>query len=255
MKHHTRIHKPQPVVRISRGEGEQSALAWIVPLLLLFIAAALLGYFYVLPKYSGHAIAAAKVANVEPLYQQIEALKEKNNSLIGELALARRSAEIDAEAGKKLLVTLSEREKEMRELKEELNFLKSMVSPEGARPGISIRSFTLSALDQRAHYAFKLVLIRVTEKGKSKAVKGTVKIRVQGRLNDESKALDWEDITTEEVDKLKFNFQFFQRVEGRLQFPEGFEPENILVKAELPGKKQPSIQQSYSWNSVLKKGG
>lgn len=249
----TKINKPQPVVTITRGD-EPSALAWIIPLMLLFVTVALLAYFYVLPRYCGAAFADAQAADVEPLYRQIETLKEKNAGLIGELALARRSAQIDGKAGKELLIALSEREKEAHELKEELNFLKSMVSPEGAQPGVSIRSFTLRATDKPNRYPFKLVLIRVADKGKSKAIKGVVRVRVQGRLDDVSKALDWRNITAPETDELQFGFQFFQRLEGELRLPEGFEPEKILVKIESPGKKQPPVQQSYSWNSVLKEG-
>jgi hypothetical protein len=241
----------EPVVKV--GSGKVYALfVWIVPLILVFIAGILLGYFYLLPRYFNVENTDTGAADIEALHQQIETIKEKNTKLVAALALTRRSAEIDAGAGKELLITLSDREKEMRELREELNFLKSMVSPEGAKAGIKIRGFVLRALDKPSQYSFKLVLVRADDNGQGKTAEGTVRIRVQGHLAGESKTLDWNEIVAPKTAKLKFSFQFFQRLKGALQFPEGFKPENILVKAEPHGELLPSIQQSYSWNSIFK---
>jgi len=244
----SQIQRPKSVVNTLR-RNSQSAF-WIIPLTLIFLATVMFGYFYILPSYVNESIAKRDAMDVEPLYQKIDTLKKKNTRLIGELALARRSAEIDGGAAKELLITLSDREKEMRVLREELNFLKSMVSSKESMPGLNIRDFVLRELSKSGRYAFKLVLLQVENDDQAHVIKGSVKIRVQGRLKGKSKTLAWDGGAAPRVSELQFKFQFFQRLEGELLFPEGFEPENILVKAEPSGKSQSPFQKIYSWSSV-----
>ncbi len=243
----------QSATKMSR-ENSQSVFVWGVPLTLILLAATVLGYFYILPAYIYEPIVETNPVDVEPLYQQIYTLQEENGDLIGALALARRSAEIDGGAAKELLITLSEREKEMRDLEEELNFLRSMVSPGEAKPGLGIRSFVLHALDKPGQYAFKLALVRLGEDGQADVTKGAVKIRVQGIQGGKNKTLSWKDVTAPETRELQFSFQFFQRLRGELNFAEGFEPQNILVKVEPSGKNQSPLQKIYSWSSIYQEG-
>ena len=221
--------------------------------MLIFLVAVMFGYFYILPSYITESIAKRDAMDVAPLYQKIDTLKEKNTRLISELALARRSAEIDGGAAKELLITLSDREKKVRDLKEELNFLKSMLSSEECTPGLNIRDFVLRELSQSGRYAFKLVLLQVENDDQAQVIKGSVKIRVQGRLKGKSKTLAWEGGAAPKANELQFKFQFFQRLEGELLFPEDFKPENVLVKAEPSGKNQSPFQKIYSWSSVYQK--
>ncbi len=186
---------------------------------------------------------------VVELRQTVSDLREKNQALREQLAKAVRSSEIDSSAGKELMGTLALREKELLDLREELNFYKSMVeSAKGDGPStISIRSFSVVTTDADRIFHYKLVLARVD--GKGKPVKGQVQLRLQGRKNGESATLEWRDLSSGS-EAPKFRFQFFQRLEGALEIPKGFEPEHILVKVMPSGKKQQSVQQSFSWNSV-----
>jgi hypothetical protein len=247
------IDEPQPAIKVNR-RSPQSVFAWIVPSFLLLIALMLLGYFYILPMYAEEPAVETNVVDVDPFYYQIETLKEKNIGLMGDLALAQRSAEIDSKAAKELLVTLSEREKEMRELKEELSLLRSMLSPEKTTSGLGVRSFVLHALDKPGRFAFKLMLIRVGDSDPAEVTRGRMIIRAQGSQGGKNKTLDWEAIMVPGSSELKFRFQFFQRLKGTVSFPEGFKPENILVKAEPLEEKHPSFQKVYSWSAILKDG-
>ncbi len=247
-------HRVKPTAKTGHG-NLLSVLVWLAPLTLLLLTASVLGYFYVFPMpVLEKPVAKINPVEIEPLYRQINALQNKNNSLVGALALARRSAEIDAEAAKELQITLSEREKEMRDLREELNFLRSMVSPEETKPGLGIRSFVLRATGKSRHYAFKLVLIRVGKSDRVEVIKGLVKIRVQGREGGKHKTLSWEGMTASGTNRLRFNFQFFQRLSGELILPDNFEPENVLVKAEPSSQKYPPFQKIYAWASVYGAG-
>ena len=246
------IHRPKPVIKIVRGD-EPSIWRWLGPLLVALLALiALSGYLYLSPLLAQRGARGVTASDVQKMREAIAGLREKNRTLQEQLAMATRSSEIDSNAGKQLMGTLAAREKELLDLKEELNFYKSMVTEKGGRSAssVSIRSFAIAPADKPGRYLYKLVLARVN--GKGKPVKGKVELRLQGRVDGESQILDWGKISPEGGGKPKFSFQFFQRLEGALLIPEGFEPENILVKVIPGGKKQQSVQQSFSWNSVNK---
>lgn len=246
------IHRPKPVIKIVRGD-EPSLWRWLGPLLVALLALfALVGYLYLSPLLAQRDASGVTADEVQEMRGTITDLREKNQTLQEQLAMATRSSEIDSSAGKQLMGTLAAREKELLDLKEELNFYKSMVTVKGGKStaSVSIRSFAIVPADKAGRYLYKLVLARVD--GKGKPVKGRAELRLQGRLGEESQILDWKKISPEDGRKPKFSFQFFQRLEGELLIPEGFEPENILVKVIPGGKKQQSVQQSFSWNSVNK---
>ncbi len=246
------IRRPKPVIKIYRGD-EPSIWRWLGPLVVAaLILAAVAGYLFLAPLIAQRGVLGVTVAEVQQMRDTIGDLKAKNRELRERLAIATRSSEIDSNAGKELMATLAIREKALLDLREELNFYKSMVTSKGERgaSSVSIRSFTIAAGAEKDTFSYKLVLARVD--GKGKAVKGKVELRVQGRKGEESQILDWEEISLKKGKKPGFKFQFFQRLEGELSLPTGFEPENILVKVVPDGKKQQSVQQSFSWNSVNK---
>ena len=239
------VRKPRPTVRIYRRD-EHSLWRWLGPMLAALVL--LLGVAGYLLLFSGHGGNDLSAAQVSELRATIAALRQKNQELREQLARAVRSSEIDSKAGDELMTTLARREKELLDLREELNFYKSMVTAGGKAGGsLSIRSFALKAADDKGKFHYKLVLARVD--GKGKPIKGRVQLRLQGRKGDEGVTLEWRDISS--GGKMpRFRFQFFQTLEGELSIPEGFRPEHILVKVIPEGKKQQSVQQSFSWNSV-----
>lgn len=237
------VRKPKPVIRIYRDD-ERSIWRWFGPLAAVFIILlGIAGYLFFVQA------GGRNIGETAELQQAVSDLKQKNQALREQLAKAVRSSEIDTSAGKELMTTLALREKELLDLREELNFYKSMVESgkTGGPSTISIRSFVVKPTDAERSFHYKLALARVD--GKGKPVKGQVQLRLQGRKDGDSVTLEWRDISSGSS-MPKFRFQFFQRLEGALVLPEGFEPEHILVKVTPNGKKQQSVQQSFSWNSV-----
>lgn len=238
------IRKPKPVIKIYRDE-RNPLWRWLGVSLGLVVVVSLIGSFYFFSNEH-----AGRGSEVESLRALAERLETENRALQAQLAQAERSSAIDRSAVKDLMTTLASREKELAKLREDLTFYKRMVTAGGksGESSIGIRSFQLKAGAKSGQYRYELVVARVN--GKGKAVKGRVELRLQGEQGDESKTLSWDEISLSGK-KPRFKFQFFQKLEGVLQVPDGYKPEHILVRVVPEGKKQQAIQQSFSWNSVL----
>lgn len=246
------VAKPRrPTIKVYHGD-EPVVWRWLIPLLVaVFAVLALSGYLLIKPLLNG-APSELTRSEHKDLAEQLSGLKADNLSLKNQLALANRSKEIDRRASQELVSALAEREDELVELKEELNFYMSMVSSEGGGglSEIKVRSFDIVQENRKGRYLFKLVLSRTDLGGKP--TKGKVELRIQGTRDKEEVVLGWDDIAAESDWKPEFGFLNFQRLEGTIQFPAKFVPENVLVKI-LPIKgKGEIVQQSFSWNSVLK---
>ena len=247
------VVKPRPVVRIYREE-DRSPWVWVVPLLALLLIGAGVAYLFLWPMgQGGEGSAKAYEMKIDALRQENETYRQEGEKLRRELATSRRTGLIDKEANKELQENLVQREKEILELNEELTFYKNLVSDEGVAPGVNVRGLTFSSLKKKPQqWRFNLVLTQVG--AHKKIIKGVIELRVQGRQGDKSKALSWQDIKGKAKSKPKFGFQYFQKIEGEIILPEKFEPENVLVKV-VPVGKHSSVQQSYSWNSILRGDG
>ncbi len=241
---------PRPTIKIYRGD-ERSVWQWLLPLILIpALVLLVVIYFFVLPGLQTGGNNQAHM--MHDLRATIEQLRDENEALQNELALAKRSQEIDDQASKELAEALAKREGELVELKEELNFYKSMLSTngDGGVSGLSIRNFLVAPGQESGDYLFKLVLARTG--GGDKAIRGTVELRIQGKIGEQSRLLSWSEIAPKGAKQPAFGFQHFQRLEGMFHLPKGFEPENVLVKIVPSKGKEDALQQSFSWNSVVK---
>ncbi|HID83194.1 MAG TPA: hypothetical protein EYH06_10300 [Chromatiales bacterium] len=245
------IKRPQkPVIRIERGQSAPR-LWWLVIMLLPIL---LIGWLvYDFGTQQGGFQQALTIDNKSEVEKYLRKLEKDNKLLVEELAKAQRNSDIDSTASREVQRTLTDKENEIKALKEELSFYKSIVSPQGKEKGLNINSFTLQSSPSNPQLVkFKLVL---TQTGNNnKAAKGMVLIRLQGKEGDSLKTLEWWDIRAESnVGRPSFDFKYFQRLEDNMLIPANFKPENILIKVLPESKRLSSIQQSYSWQAMVKR--
>ena len=247
-----RIERPHPVVRIQVDDGSSRGRLWLALTMGGVFFLAVVGYL-LWPAVQSLAAPDRARERVQTLEKRVRDLQDENDRLVRELAFLKRSSEIDKKANVALVDALSDREKQAAQTRQELGFYKNMVSKEGLAPGITIRRFEVSPVSGEDHdFSFSLVLSRT---GPSQQfVKGSITIRVQGMQGGKSVIMDWDRIRVKKAGNPHFRFQHFQSLEGKLRFPAGFEPENVLVKVLVSGGGEQPVQQSYSWNAIVKGG-
>ncbi len=246
-----KIVKPHPVVRIEVDDDVSRGGWWLPVSVALLATLAILAYIFWPAIREAWGVQEPPPVDNTALLERIRELEQENDQLRKDLAFAKRSSEIDKKANVELVDALSNREKQAAETRQELSFYKKIVSEEKIGEGIEIRSLTLTP-EKDGGFAYKLVLNKKSTRRKQ-LVRGTVEFRVQGRRSGKSVTLNWRQIRGKQKGSPHFKFQYFQKLEGKLSFPEGFTPENILVKVAASGSGQP-VQQSYSWNAVVKGG-
>lgn len=239
------------VIKIERDWGEPEKRSfwslWAVLLVGALFAALV---FYWIWKADGGMRGTSSGAELAGLERQLAFFKDQNAELEMRLAKIERAGAIDEGAAKALQKTVSEREEEIKKLKEELSFYKSIVDPKTSHKGLGLKDFVMEDTPVVNRYKFKLV---ATQSSGKKAVRGSLVLRLQGHKDGKPVTLKWKELGRgKQVPK--FKFQYFQKLEGAIVLPEGFEPEHIFVKLASSNGKIESVQQSYSWGSVFKVG-
>jgi len=241
---------PKPVIRIDRGK-RAPRLWWLVIMLLPILLVGWLIYDF--GTQQGDFQQALTVGNKSEVENYIRKLEKDNKLLVEELAKATRNSDIDSTASREVQRTLTDKENTIKDLKEELSFYKSIVSPQGKEKGLNINSFNMHSSTVNPQLVkFQLVL---TQAGNNnKAAKGMVLIRLQGKEGESQKTLEWWDIRSESnVGRPSFDFKYFERLEGNMLVPASFEAENVLIKVLPESAHLSSIQQSYSWQTIVQR--
>ncbi len=176
---------------------------------------------------------------------RIDELEVENERLRGDLAIERRSREIESEAYKRLETSVGDLQAESLQLREELAFFRGIVSPLDGRSGLTLAEFDLAPREGVAGgWHYKLVLTQVLKN--DAYVSGKVRLTLKGRRDGEEAELGFKELGVE-GDSIAFRFRYFQTLEGDIQLPEGFQPATLVVVVDPRGKLYNELTHSYDW--------
>lgn len=189
-------------------------------------------------------------ARVELLNEQLEESKSLQEQLRDDAAVLQRSHELDNAAMQAAKNELASVQDELVELREELVFYQSLLSPQDRTPGLHIQSMQLDDLGEGL-YSYILVLTQVHQNGKftkGKVSLGWPESKIAGTV--EQPVTEW--FIKEPLDKHDFKFKFFQRIEGQLQLIAGITPpQQLMIKVEPIGRRLKSFEQLYDWETLV----
>jgi hypothetical protein len=189
---------------------------------------------------------------MEALVGQIGILNARINELMSENAHLASSSEIDATASKQVSEKLSQLNDEMLELKEELVFYRSLLSPEQMEPGLQILGIQMVKDGSSNAYNYKIVLTQ--RHNSSQFATGNVNVQVNGLQSGRETLLDLAEVTSSSDNKMSFRFKNFQSLEGKLVLPEDFQPKDVLVNVSPTTRGIKQIERSYEWNTIVSGG-
>jgi hypothetical protein len=184
----------------------------------------------------------ARDTEVALLEQRIESLQRERDELRAAAARYERASQIDQSAVSKVREDLAALQEERSELRQEVEFLKSLVS--GSVSLLQITDMSLSKQDSGDGYRVAFTLSK-RAKGK-KRVSGKVLLSVAGQLEGEPTVLKGKELGLE-TDSQKMGFMHFQQVEAELKLPVGFIPKEVRIEVQPKGKEFKAFDESFEW--------
>lgn len=196
---------------------------------------------------------ASLEAEERRLTAELRRLRSENERLAQRVVLLERNGDIDKTAAGVLNQSLRDEQAKLTALKEQVEFYRGIVSPEGYSAAVRVYELEMRPVAEAGLYEYDLVLIQPVRH--DSAVSGSAEMTVHGLQDGQPKAYKLSDIEAEGGGTLSFSFKYFQQLSGSVRLPKGFKPTRVqvdVVRADTPTAR---IQQVYNWKDIEKSGG
>lgn len=135
-----------------------------------------------------------------------------------------------------------------KELRTQLAFYQQVMAPELNEEGFLIDGFNLEPALSDNSFRFELVLM---QQNKTKnTLKGNLKVTLIGSEAGQAKQYSIDSLLSDQEQKgLTFGFKYFQVIEGEIKLPEGFQPEQVSVHADIYQfkRKKGELTTIFDW--------
>lgn len=133
-------------------------------------------------------------------------------------------------------------------LRTQLAFYQQVMAPELNEQGFLIEGFNLEPALSDNSYRFELVLMQQNKT--NKILKGNLKVTLIGSENGKAKQYTMNQmLSDQEQKKMLFSFRYFQVIDGEIRLPEGFQPEQVSVHADVFqfNRKKGELTTEFAW--------
>lgn len=192
--------------------------------------------------------AEQSLARTEILELRLAQLREENSELRDKAARVEQTAQVDRMTYSQVDEDLKALRGQVYALEKQLTFYRRILEPAPGQDGPQVDEVRLEALPQLGRFRFRVTLVQGGKR--SRSVKGTAQLAVEGTLNGRSRVLELKVLTEGKDENLAFSFKHYQNLEGEILVPSGFKPDFVIVRLILPGKSGGQIERRMTWNEV-----
>ena len=179
--------------------------------------------------------------NRDEAEQQLEKLDEENKqlkksveSLKGTLAERERQVQIEKAAQAELAKNAAQLQDENASLKEDLGFLRNIMSAGNVPDGLSIQNFKVEPDVRSNEFRYRMLLIQGGQRKQD--FKGRVQIIARVARNGVLSTLSFPEDTALKGPGAEVILKYYQKLEGRFRIPEGALLKGVQVRIiGLPG--------------------
>jgi hypothetical protein len=185
------------------------------------------------------------IGQAAKLSAKIDELTAENTELRARISKYQGQLQVDQTAYTSLTQQLSESAVYINELRENVDFYQSIISPQDNTAGVKVHRLRLDQSKEKSSYKYNLTIVQSLKHENS--VKGNAELSVEGEQAGQSRQINMSDIGDVPA---KLSFRYFQNLQGDFQIPEGFKPERLLVRLTTSpsGKnKKTEVTRVFDW--------
>jgi len=179
------------------------------------------------------------------LWDVNQSLETENKQLREQVVMFERSTQIDNQVAVRLQNDIQKLQDQVYRLKGELEFYQGIMSATTDSKGLNVQGLHIEATNQERLYRFKLVLTNVAKS--DKIIEVTMDMSIEGMNEAGSKVLSLDEVISGNQLKREIKFKNFERIEGNLNFPEGFKPLRVVVDLKQKGIQKTTVHRVFEW--------
>jgi len=181
-------------------------------------------------------------AEMETLKARIDNLQGENARLRDTAARAEQQLQIDRTAYQEINDALTESNRRIAGLREEVNFYRNIIAPQDDRRGAQVQELKIEPTPVAGHYRYRVVLIQAYNH--KQMVEGRLVLEITGMQGGAADKLRIDRIADKPIE---VNFRYFQTVEGEFDLPSGFVPGRVKVSILSHRRDQSAVERAWPW--------
>lgn len=181
--------------------------------------------------------------------EHVQDLELRVSRLRDENVILKRSDEVSRAANLSLQKELSKRDEKIALLQADTDFYEYLVGNTAKREGLRVHSIDVRPASSENTFQYTVVLTQTIKKGAF--VDGKLTFSVEGTQEGKLTKLAWGQLLDDpKAAAQTFHFRYFERLEGMMTLPQGFEPLRIHVRAD---SRSALDNRTFKWAEVQKK--
>lgn len=187
---------------------------------------------------------------------RLEQTREKLSELRAQLARAKSAQRIDQQANESVRDMLNRLEADNQELREQLAFYRTIVSPSQVRPGVRIQQIRIEPGAEPRRFHYKLTIIHIQEMKKRRVrARGEVELVVEGVAQGQPRSLPLSEIAAADAPALEYAIKYFKQFEGAMVLPQDFEPKYVVARIVPDEADSDGAETRIDWPAATGEGG
>ena len=184
---------------------------------------------------------------IDTLKASTQNLKSDNERLTRDLNVLGVELEVQRLANQRAQEEIQQSLDKQAVLAQELSFYQKVMAPELREQGFVVDAFDVERTLSENHYRFDLVMVQHSKL--KHVIKGNIDVVLVGSEQGKPKEIRLLDVITGDKKQLAFSFKYFQKIEGEINLPESFTPEEVRVHAEVFQfkKKRGDLTVTFPW--------
>ena len=232
------IELPKYVIREKGSAPPRSKLVVVISVLIGLVAGYVFNEFY-----SNRTLETLRTQNNvlednSGLYLDNIAQLESKQSLLETELKIKKQAVIELQGDYKLRLD------ELNQLKQDIQFYERLLSPNTKNRGLRVFE---ARIVEKPQAQKELALVFVNKIARASEVYGKYSIHVTGTQGNKQQTINLLKDKTN-----KYRFRYFHKVSFDFSLPDGFKPEQLVVKLFPKTKKAKTIEYKASWHSLTK---
>jgi hypothetical protein len=238
---------PIPTVpghRLRRGMLGGSAV-----IVTVIVAVACLSYWS--GTYRAGQLAALSGADKAERSRESDACREQLEECRQQTVNLSKGAEIDAAVLAQTRTEVAQGRARMARLEQDVTLYRSLVEGSVRTAGVSVHSLDIARVagDEGRRYRYRLTFIQRAER--QIEVQGFASVSVSGTRDGKALSIGLPGPDARQSgNRVPLRFVYFQTLEGDFSLPEGFQPLQVRVRAEIRKGKPPQAERTFDWTVV-----
>jgi|TARA_B100000929_G_scaffold286492_1_gene271728 hypothetical protein len=204
-------------------------------------------YLYDNPRFNAIRTQLSQAHDINLLLGENLNLKKQNKELRKQILKLERLANVDNETSIRLQNEIKSLQDKVFNLRRELTFYQGIITASSYSRGLNIQGLHIEATHKKGFFKYKLVLTNI---GKSdKVAEVSVDMTVEGSDKSGFRTLGLNKISAGAEHKDIIKIRNFERVEGNLNLPDGFEPLRVLVDLKQHDGEKLRLHRVFEWRT------